>query len=831
MAHFSLIPHTICYYIYPFYFDMKEIKKNVGHFAANGAGSHRKSGDPTNRKLHLPSRGRQRFIAAIWITAGSIAALVFIIFFAISQGWIGYVPAVEQLENPIDRYATQLISADGKSLGSFSYSQDNRFYASYQDRSPDLVQELIATDDVRFKDHSGIDVRGLFRAIVKRGLMGQRSGGGGSTITQQLAKQLYSPSVESLTERLLQKPIEWVIAVRLERYYTKEEIINMYLNKFDFLHNAVGIRSAAQSYFGKTPATLTTEEAAMLIGMCKNPSYYNPIRYPERTLERRNTVFRQMVKAGFMTEARCEELSAKPIVLHYTQLDHTDGIAPYFREYLRVTMMAKKPERSDYSKWQQQKYLDDSLAWETNPLYGWCNKNRKANGDPYNLYTDGLKVYTTIDSRMQQYAEEAIAEHLGKHLQPAFFREKRRKPYAPFSEDITEKQRKDILDRAMKQSDRYRALKQAGYSEKKIRENFNEKVEMQVFTWKGIVDTTMSPMDSIIYCKSLLRTAFMAMDVRTGQVKAYVGGINFDKFRYDMVTTGRRQIGSTMKPYLYSLAMIEGFTPCDQLLHVQPVLYDEGGNAWIPRNPGARRIGEMVTVQWGLQVSSNWVTAYLMKQLSPYSLVRLLRSYGMHSHIDPVVSICLGTPDISVSEMVSGYSVFANKGIRVEPLYVTRIEDSFGNTIATFAPQVNEVLPEEAAYKMLYMLRSVVDGGTAGRVRYGYDITAQMGGKTGTTQNNSDGWYMGFTPSLVAGCWVGGEDRSIHFDKMDEGQGAAMALPIYGLFMKKVYADKKLGYSQSETFDVPKEYANPCRGYVPMESDYSNHTGIDDLFN
>ncbi len=475
--------------------------------------------------------------------------------------------------------------------------------------------------------------------------------------------------------------------------------------------------------------------------------------------------------------------------------------------------------------------MDDSLAWETNPLYGWCNKNRKANGDPYNLYTDGLKVYTTIDSRMQQYAEEAIAEHLGKHLQPAFFREKRRKPYAPFSEDITEKQRKDILDRAVKQSDRYRALKQAGYSEKKIRENFNEKVEMQVFTWKGIVDTTMSPMDSIIYCKSLLRTAFMAMDVRTGQVKAYVGGINFDKFRYDMVTTGRRQIGSTMKPYLYSLAMIEGFTPCDQLLHVQPVLYDEGGNAWIPRNPGARRIGEMVTVQWGLQVSSNWVTAYLMKQLSPYSLVRLLRSYGMHSHIDPVVSICLGTPDISVSEMVSGYSVFANKGIRVEPLYVTRIEDSFGNTIATFAPQVNEVLPEEAAYKMLYMLRSVVDGGTAGRVRYGYDITAQMGGKTGTTQNNSDGWYMGFTPSLVAGCWVGGEDRSIHFDKMDEGQGAAMALPIYGLFMKKVYADKKLGYSQSETFDVPKEYANPCRGYVPMESDYSNHTGIDDLFN
>lgn len=811
---------------------MKEIKKNVGDMVSKGTQLYRKAGETTNRKLHITPQRRRRFILGIWIAAGSLAALTFIIFFAIAEGWIGYMPAVEQLENPIDRYATQLFSADGKNIGSYSYSKDNRFYSSYRDLSPDLVKALIATEDVRFTEHSGVDMRGLFRAIIKRGLMGQRSGGGGSTITQQLAKQLFSPSAESITERLLQKPIEWVIAVRLERYYTKEEIINMYLNKFDFLHNAVGIRTAAQSYFGKTPSTLKIEESAMLIGMCKNPSYYNPVRYPERTLERRNTVFRQMVKAGFMTQAACDSLSALPIVLHYTQTDYTDGAAPYFREYLRLTLMAKKPERRNYSKWQAQKFLDDSLAWETNPLYGWCNKNQKANGEPYNLYTDGLKIYTTIDTRMQQYAEEAVAEHLGRHLQPAFFREKRHRANGPFSSAITQKQRKEILERAMKQSDRYQALKRSGMSEKEIERNFKQKTEMQVFTWKGIVDTLMSPMDSILYCKSLLRTAFMAMDVHTGYVKAYVGGINFNCFKYDMVNTGRRQIGSTMKPYLYSLAMIEGFTPCDQLLHVQPVLYDEGGNAWIPRNPGARCVGEMVTVQWGLQVSSNWVTAYLMKQLSPYTLVRLLHSYGMHSHIDPVVSICLGTPDISVSEMVSGYSVFPNKGIRVEPLYVTRIEDSYGNTIATFTPQVNEVLPEEAAYKMLYMLRSVVDGGTAGRVRYGgYGITAQMGGKTGTTQNNSDGWYMGFTPSLVAGCWVGGEDRSIHFDNMSEGQGAAMALPIYGLFMKKVFADKKLGYSQKETFEVPAEYANPCRGYQPPEPSENSSTGIDDLFN
>ena len=810
---------------------MKEIKKNAGNTVSKGAGLYKEAGEQMNRKLHITPQLRRRLIASIWIAAGAFVVLTFIIFFAIAQGWIGYVPAVEQLENPIDRYATQLISADGKNLGSYSYSKDNRFYASYQELSPDLVKALIATEDVRFTDHSGIDMRGLFRAIVKRGMMRQRSGGGGSTITQQLAKQLFSPSAESITERLLQKPIEWVIAVRLERYYTKEEIINMYLNKFDFLHNAVGIRTAAQSYFGKTPAMLKTEEAAMLIGMCKNPSYYNPVRYPERTLERRNTVFHQMVKAGYMTQERCDSLSNLPIILHYTQLDHTDGIAPYFREYLRLTLMAKKPERRDYSKWQAQKFLDDSLAWETNPLYGWCNKNRKSNGEPYNLYTDGLKVYTTLDTRMQQYAEEAVAEHLGRYLQPAFFREKRRRPYAPFSANITEKQREEILERAMKQSERYRALKKAGMSDREIRKNFKTKTELQLFSWKGMVDTTMTPMDSILYCKSFLRTAFMAMDVRTGHVKAYVGGIDFNCFKYDMVNTGRRQIGSTMKPYLYSLAMIEGFTPCDRMLHVQPVLYDEGGKEWIPRNPGARRVGEEVTIQWGLQYSSNWVTAYLMKQLSPYTLVRLLHSYGMHGYIDPVVSVCLGTPDISVSEMVSGYSVFPNKGIRVEPLYVTRIEDSYGNTIASFAPQVNEVLPEEAAYKMLYMLRSVVDGGTAGRVRYGYGITAQMGGKTGTTQNNSDGWFMGFTPSLVAGCWVGGEDRSVHFDNMSEGQGAAMALPIYGLFMKKVYADKTLGYSQKEVFEVPTEYADPCKGYRPDEVSSGSSSGIDDLFN
>lgn len=780
----------------------------------------------------MASKVTKGIIITFWVLFAAAVGTVFLIFTAIANGSIGYMPPVEQLENPIDKYASQIISADGKTLGSYAHSKDNRIFVNYEDLSPDLVKALIATEDIRFAEHSGIDAQGLFRAVVKRGILMQKSGGGGSTITQQLAKQLFSPSADNFMERLFQKPIEWVIAAQLERYYTKEEIINMYLNKFDFLYNAVGIQSAARVYFGTTPKNLKIEDAATLVGMCKNPSYFNPVRQNERTRGRRNTVLEQMQKAGYISRADCDSLKALPLTVRFSRMDHKEGLAPYFREYLRLTLTAKKPDRKRYASWQGQKFSEDSLAWETNPLYGWCNKNKKADGEFYNLYTDGLKIYTTIDSRMQKYAEDAVREHIGKELQPAFFREKKGRSYAPFSRDVSVGQVDTMIMRAMHQTDRYRSMKSSGMNEADMRKEFQKPVEMRVFSWNGPIDTIMSPWDSIRYHKSFLRTAFMSMDPRTGHVKAYVGGIDYNDFQYDMINGGRRQVGSTIKPFLYSLAMIEGISPCEEMLHVQQQLTDENGILWSPRNAGAKRVGEMVTIQWGLQNSSNWVTAYLMKQLSPYTFVRLLHSFGLKGNIDPVISVSLGTPDVSVGEMVAAYTVFANKGIRVEPLYVTRIEDSYGNTIASFNSQMNEVLPEDASYKMLYMLRSVIDGGTGGRVRFRYGIKAPMGGKTGTTQNNSDGWFMGFTPSLVSGCWVGGEDRSIHFDRLQEGQGASMALPIYGLFMQKVYADKTLGYSEDDDFDVPEQYANPCKTTTEEERRHipTDVGGIDKMF-
>ena len=781
----------------------------------------------------MASKVTKSILILFWTLFAAGVILVYLLFASIANGSIGYMPPVEQLENPIDKYASQVVSADGKTLGSYAHSSDNRIFVTYNDLSPYLVKALIATEDVRFAEHSGIDVIGLFRAIIKRGILMQKSGGGGSTITQQLAKQLYSPNADNVMERLFQKPIEWVIAVQLERYYTKEEIINMYLNKFDFLYNAVGIQSAATVYFGKTPKTLSIEEAATLVGMCKNPSLYNPVRHNERTKGRRNIVLLQMEKAGYLSKAECDSLRDLPLKIHFTRMDHKDGLAPYFREYLRMVLNAKKPKRSNYASWQGQKYSEDSLAWETSPLYGWCNKNKRADGEFYNLYTDGLKNYTTIDSRMQKYAEEAVREHIGEYLQPQFFKEKKGRSYAPFSKDLRQGEIDTIMTRAMHQTDRYRGMKKSGMKENEMRKVFNTPVEMRVFSWNGPVDTIMSPMDSIRYHKSFLRTAFMSMNPHNGYVKAYVGGIDYNYFQYDMVNGGRRQIGSTIKPYLYSLAMNAGISPCDEILHVQPQLKDYNGKLWTPRNSNKKRVGEMVTVQWGLQNSDNWITAYLMGQLSPYEFVDLLHSFGLQGQIDPVISVCLGSADASVGEMVSGYSTFANRGIRVEPMFVTRIEDSYGNTIANFTPQMKEILSEETTFKMLHMLRSVIDGGTGGRIRGRYKIQAPMGGKTGTTQNNSDAWFMGFTPSLVSGCWVGGEERSIHFDRMDFGQGAAAALPIYGLYMQKVYADKTLGYTEQEEFEIPEEYSDPCNSKSSrktFKSEENFDTGIDKIF-
>ena len=772
----------------------------------------------------------KKIIKFLWIFLVIIVLLCVGIFTSISNGWIGYMPPVEELENPDYKFAAEIFSEDGKVLGTFSLQKNNRVYSSYADLSPAIIHALIATEDVRFTEHSGIDAKALFRALVKRGILLQKSAGGGSTLSQQLAKQLFTEKVASNTlQRLLQKPIEWVIAVKLERYYTKEEILTMYLNKFDFLNNAVGIKTAAFTYFGCEPKDLKIEEAATLVGMCKNPSLYNPVRYNERSRGRRNVVLDQMRKAGYITEAERDSLQALPLKLKYNRVDHKEGLATYFREYLRGVLTAKKPDKANYRGWQMQKYYEDSLDWENNPLFGWCEKNTKKDGTKYNLYTDGLKIYTTLDSRMQQYAEDAVTEHL-KELQGYFFKEKKGAKKAPYTFRLTQEQVDEILGRAMRLSDRYRIMKKAGATEAEIKKAFDTPEEMSVFSWTGGKDTLMTPMDSIKYYKHFLRAGFMSMNPFNGHVKAYVGGPNYTYFQYDMAMVGRRQVGSTIKPYLYAYAMENGFSPCDETRHVEQTLLDENGIPWTPRNSTKKRYGELVTLKWGLANSSNWVSAYLMSKLNPYAMVRLIHSFGVRNkEIMPTVSLALGPCEISVGEMVSAYTAFANKGIRVAPLFVTRIEDSEGNVLATFSPQMEEVISASSAYKMLVMLRAVINEGTGGRVRSRYGITADMGGKTGTTNSNSDGWFMGFIPSLVSGCWVGGEERDIHFDTMTYGQGASLALPIWAKYMNKVFADPTLGYDPAEEFQLPEGF-DPCAG-SEVGYDDSGDTGLDDLFN
>ncbi len=550
----------------------------------------------------------RKVVKILWIFIALISLVCVFIFFSIAKGWIGYMPPVEDLENPNYKFATEVFSEDGKVLGTYSYSKENRVFVGYNDLSPNIINALIATEDVRFAEHSGIDAYALTRAVVKRGILMQKNAGGGSTITQQLSKQLYSPSADNVMERLFQKPIEWVIAVKLERYYTKEEILTMYLNKFDFLNNAVGIKTAAFTYFGCEPKDLKIEEAATLVGMCKNPSLYNPVRYNERSRGRRNVVLDQMRKAGYITEAERDSLQALPLKLKYNRVDHKEGLATYFREYLRGVLTAKKPDKANYRGWQMQKYYEDSLDWENNPLFGWCEKNTKKDGTKYNLYTDGLKIYTTLDSRMQQYAEDAVTEHL-KELQGYFFKEKKGAKKAPYTFRLTQKQVDEILGRAMRLSDRYRLMKKAGATEAEIKKAFDTPEEMSVFSWEGEKDTIMTPMDSIRYYKFFLRAGFMSMDPRSGHVKAYVGGPNYHYFQYDMAMVGRRQVGSTIKPFLYTLAMENGFSPCDEVRHVEYTLIDENGKPWTPRNANKKLIGDMVTVKWGLANSDNWITA------------------------------------------------------------------------------------------------------------------------------------------------------------------------------------------------------------------------------
>lgn len=733
----------------------------------------------------------------------------------IYYGYIGYMPPVEGLLNPEDRFASRLFTSDGVEMGRFYQSRNNRVYADYSEISPNVINALIATEDERFMQHSGIDIMALSRVLFKTILLRQKNAGGGSTITQQLAKQLYSPESDGLMDRFIQKPVEWAIAVKLERYYTKEEIIKMYLNQFDFLNNAVGIKTAAHVYFNTTPDSLKIEQAAMLVGMAKNPSLYNPVRADRKdaAVGRRNVVLQQMLKADLITEAECDSLCALPLEVKFTKVDHKDGIAPYFREAVRLMMQAKEPRRGDYPDWDQQRFVDDSIQWATNPLYGWVEKNPKPDGTKYNIYTDGLRIYTSIDSRMQKYAEEAVIDHLKNTLQPQFDREKgSRGPYTTNSAELGQLTPRKLIDRAIRQSERYRVLKNAGMSDAEIMEEFDKPVDMTVFSYDGgQVQKTMSPRDSVVYQKMFLRAGFMSMDPLTGQVKAYVGGPNFHFFQYDMAGVGRRQIGSTVKPFLYTYAFEEGFTPCDMFLNAQPSIMLPTGEVWAPRNTGHARIGEMVDLYWALTNSNNWISARLMSELSPSTLARTMHTFGITNHLDPVVSLCLGPCDVSVREMVTAYTAFSNKGLRVDPIYVTKITDNNGNVISEFTPQYTEVMSQEAYFKMVNILQNVINSGTGSRLRRApYNITAVMGGKTGTTNYNADGWFMGFTPNLVSGVWVGGDERYIHFNRMAQGQGAAMALPIYGLYMKKVYADKSLPYSQTLQFPEPPAGFSPC---------------------
>lgn len=725
------------------------------------------------------------------------------------------MPPVEGLLNPEDRFASRLFTSDGVEMGRFYQSRNNRVYADYSEISPNVINALIATEDERFMQHSGIDIMALSRVLFKTILLRQKNAGGGSTITQQLAKQLYSPESDGLMDRFIQKPVEWAIAVKLERYYTKEEIIKMYLNQFDFLNNAVGIKTAAHVYFNTTPDSLKIEQAAMLVGMAKNPSLYNPVRADRKdaAVGRRNVVLQQMLKADLITEAECDSLCALPLDVKFTKVDHKDGIAPYFREAVRLMMQAKEPRRGDYPDWDQQRFVDDSIQWATNPLYGWVEKNPKPDGTKYNIYTDGLRIYTSVDSRMQKYAEEAVIDHLKNTLQPQFDREKgSRGPYTTNSAELGQLTPRKLIDRAIRQSERYRVLKNAGMSDAEIMEEFDKPVDMTVFSYDGgQVQKTMSPRDSVVYQKMFLRAGFMSMDPLTGQVKAYVGGPNFHFFQYDMAGVGRRQIGSTVKPFLYTYAFEEGFTPCDMFLNAQPSITLPTGEVWAPRNTGHARIGEMVDLYWALTNSNNWISARLMSELSPSTLARTMHTFGITNHLDPVVSLCLGPCDVSVREMVTAYTAFSNKGLRVDPIYVTKITDNNGNVISEFTPQYTEVMSQEAYFKMVNILQNVINSGTGSRLRRApYNITAVMGGKTGTTNYNADGWFMGFTPNLVSGVWVGGDERYIHFNRMAQGQGAAMALPIYGLYMKKVYADKSLPYSQTLQFPEPPAGFSPC---------------------
>lgn len=782
-------------------------------------------------KRQLRSRN---IVKWMWISFLAVGMIGFLLLLLIYNGIIGYMPPIDELEDPHDNFASVLYASDGTTeLGRYYEVNANRENVDFKEISPYVIDALLATEDVRFLQHSGIDFRALGRTGVKTVLMGDRSSGGASTITQQLAKILYTKKAVRGWKRLFQKPIEWMIAIKLERVYTKEELIKMYLNRFDFLNNAIGIKTAAAVYFNKLPNQLNIQESALLIGMLKNPSYYNPLTQPERATNRRNTVLDQMRKAGLLSQGECDSISALPLTLDYHRVTRTEGTDSYLREQVRRMLTAKRPirpRRSDYKSESSYlvamgKYNTDSVQWADDPAYGWIAKNPRPDGEYYDLNNDGLRIYTTIDPRMQKYAEEAMYQHLGGVLQPAFAHEKGANPYTRNTNELPASTRAKLIEQGKRQTDRYRQMKEAGKSEEEIDAAFHTKRRMKVFAYvrengklkAGSKEVTMSPLDSMLYMKSILRMGMVSMDPQTGYVKAYIGGPDFNYFQYDMAGYGRRQIGSTAKPFLYSLALEQDYTPCSTLLNSRPTY-----NGWSPRSSSGGRAGQMVTLKWALTTSNNWISARLLADLQPANLANKMRLFGITGYIDATMPLCLGPNDVSVLELVGSYTAFANNGIRTNPVIVSRIEDENGNVLYTAVPHRTEVIAQSAYFNILDMLQNVVNRGTARSLR-AMGITAEMGGKTGTTNYNADMWFVGFIPDLVTGVWIGGEERYIHFDNMAYGQGARAALPIYGLFMQKVYADRTLPYRQDEKFGFPADF-RPCdAGYSGERS----HSGGD----
>jgi penicillin-binding protein 1A len=749
----------------------------------------------------------KKYLIWFWSLFTFPFVFIIILFVLISKEKLGRMPTFDELENPEYYLAAQVLSEDGVLLGKISI--ENRTWTEYKDISPYLTAALISTEDSRYYRHSGIDIRGLGRAAVKTILLGQGTGGG-STITQQLAKQLY-PRDTARNSNLMRKIKlgvskfkEWETAVKLERSYTKEEIITMYLNKFDFSYNAIGIRSAAKVYFNTTPDSLNLQQAAVLVGMLKASTKYNPVRNYNLMLQRRNVVISQMVHYGYISPSFGDSVKKLPIVVDFRMEDHNTGMATYLRQYLTTRMKKAEPDKSKYLN--PDSYEEALWEWNNDPLYGWCNKNKKPDGTSYDVYRDGLKIYTTINSHMQKYAEEALAEHLSKDVQPDFYRRARNLKNPPFSDDLTKKETEDLIMASLRQSDRYYIMRARGYSNDSIMQAFNTPVKMRVFSWKGDRDTLMSPLDSIKYFKYFVRSAFMVEQPDNGYVRAYVGGPDFRYFKYDAVTQQKKQVGSTIKPFLYTVAMQNGYSPCQEVADI-PLSFDVGDTIWKPRSTGPKEYhGKMVTLAWGLAESENYISAWLMKQFKPTAVTDLMHKMGIRSFIDPVPSIFLGTSDIKLEEMVGAYGTFANKGVYTRPMYVTRIEDKNGNTIAKFTPKIEEVLSENQAYLMINLLQGVVLHGTGNKLRRDFNLMNQIGGKTGTTQNHSNGWFMCVTPRLVGGVWSGWEDQAIHFETLGEGSGANMALPIMGLFLKKVYADPQFSSMQTDEFEAPSNF-------------------------